>query len=352
MKSPVSAGLLPTLLLLGGALLVGCARETEAPPAPRAAVVHVQPVVYSAEAVPVRAAGILSRRAEVELSFKVGGIIETVAVRAGDAVKQGDVLARLRPDEIEAQVVQARSALEKARRDLERVKRLREGSVATMENAQDAETAVEVAAAGLRIAEFNRDHASIVAPADGRILRRTAEPGELASPGHVILAFGSDEDGWIVRAGLSERDVTRVRVGDRAELADEDFPVAETAAGRVTHIADAADPATRTTEVEIGLEAALPSGRSGYVIAVVLHPADVPERPVVPASAIIEGTDRHGSVFILDAGSAKVRRVGVEVGEIDRGRVFLRTPLPRDARVVTAGAEYLLDGMAVEVAAD
>ena len=41
-----------------------------------------------------------------------------------------------------------------------------------------------------------------LAPTDGRILRRTAEPNELAAPGKTILAFGSDTEGWLVRAGL------------------------------------------------------------------------------------------------------------------------------------------------------
>ncbi|PTY08612.1 hypothetical protein DB347_03280 [Opitutaceae bacterium EW11] len=351
MKRPTFFRAFAALALIAAAW-GGCAKPAQEQSAPKPSVVRVSPVEYTSEAVPIRVAGILSRRAEAELSFKVGGVIQEIAVRAGDPVKKGDILARLRPDEIEAQVVQARSALEKARRDLDRVRRLQENNVATLENAQDAATAVEVAAAGLRVAEFNRDHAVIVAPADGHVLRRTAEPDELAAPGRAILTFGSEDEGWLVRAGLSERDASRIRVGDRALVEDEELGSGAKAEASVRHIAEAADPSTRTTEVELALEAPLPSARSGYVMAVVIHPGEVPARPVVPASALIEGTDRKASVFVVDQGAAKARRIAVEIGEIDRERVFLRGDLPRGASVVTAGAEYLVDGSPVEVVRD
>ena len=328
-------------------LLCACSKQAETTAPPKPVVVAVAPVAYSDEAVPVRVAGIVGRVSEAELSFKVGGIVEEVRVRAGDKVRKGEVLARLRQDEIEAQVVQARSALEKATRDLERIQRLREGNVATVENAQDAATAVAVAAAALRVAEFNRDHAQIVAPTDGRILRRTAEPNELAAPGKTILAFGSDTEGWLVRAGLSERDLGRVRLGDRAIVLDEELGSPEVT-GTVRHIAEATDPATRTTEVEIALDKAIPGARSGYVVAVKLQPRAEAARPVVNPAALIEGSDRRAFLFLLEKGSSTVRRAAVEIASFEGDRVYLRTDLPRDAEIVTAGAEYLRDGMAVE----
>ena len=329
-------------------LMTACSKKEAAAPAVAApTTVRAEKVVYSSQAIPVYATGVLSRRTEANLSFKVGGIVEEIAVRAGDAVKQGQILARLRLAEIDAHAAQARSLLEKAQRDLARVESLRADRVATLENLQDARTAVESAEAGVQIAAFNRLHAAIVAPSDGRILRRLAEPDEMVEAGHAVLIFASDGDGWIVRAGIAERDVARLHIGDRAQVNE---LTASPLPARVTQISEAAEPATRTTEVELLLEVPPTGGRSGYVVRTVITPQPVTERPVVAASALIEGTAGKAYLFFVEANSTKAKRIQVDVAGIDGDRVFLDTPLPRDASVVNSGAEYLQDGAAVNVA--
>lgn len=333
----------------GAVILAGCAR----PEAPAAAVVRptlvrAVPVVSSTAAVPIRAPGVLARKAEAELSFKLGGVVETVRVRAGDSVAAGQELARLRLDEADAQVVQAESLLEKARRDLGRVERLADERVATLENVQDARTAATLAAAQAKVAQFNRRHAVITAPSAGRILRRLAEPTEWVAPGRSIVVFASDAEGWLVRAGLAERDVARVEVGDRAEIMLDPADGA-TLAGRVVQVAQAADPATRTSVVEILLDSPPPRARSGSVVATTVHPRAVAARPVVPASALVEGEGRSASLFLVDAAAGIARRVKVEVEAIEGPNAFLRTPLAANQPVVSAGAEYLRDGAAIEL---
>jgi RND family efflux transporter MFP subunit len=339
------------LLLLTGVLVgAGCSRKS-APSAPAAkpVVVQLAPVAYSDAAVPVRASGVLSRKTEADLSFKISGVVEAVLVRAGDVVEKGQVLARLRLDEIEAQVTQARSAHEKAQRDLERVEKLHTSGAVASEALQDARTALEQAAATARIADFNRRFAVITAPSVGRILRRAAEPDELAGAGKPILGFASDADGWIVRAGLAERDVARVQLGDRVEVTgacteDKVWP------GRVTQISEAVEPLTRTTQVEVALTAPPCSARSGSVAAVTLFPQPVAARPVVPATALIEGAAGTASVFVVDEGASASRRVTVDVEALSDTRVFLRTALPRTARIVASGGEFLRDGAAIAAA--
>jgi len=340
--------ILAVISVLG--LLSACSKQQEATSSVvRPAVVRADNVAYSAEAIPVYATGVLSRKTEASLSFKVGGIVAEIPVRVGDRVKQGEVLARLRLDEIEARVAQARNGLEKVQRDFARVEKLRADHVATLENLQDAKSAVDEASAGLRIAEFNRDHAVIIAPANGRILRRLAEPDEMVEAGRAVLGFASDDDGWIVRVGIAERDVVRLHPGDKAEV-KQDGVDAPSLQAHVAQISEATEPATRTTEIELALEAAPEGGRSGFVVRAVIVPQPVEERPVVTASALIEGVGSKAYLFLVNANATTAQRVQVEVAGIDGERVFLKTLLPRDASIVTSGAEYLQDGSVVEVA--
>jgi multidrug efflux system membrane fusion protein len=322
-------------------LLAGCPHVDEKTPAAAAPVVpavtvRLAGVTLSDAAVPVHATGILSRRDEAGLSFKVEGVVDAVLARAGDRVKAGQELARLRLDEIEARVAAAQAGLDKARRDEERVERLQAKAVSTLENLQDARTTVELAAAQVRIAEFNRRYAVITAPSDGHILRRSVEPDEYIAPGRPVLGFASDGAGWLARVGLAAPDVERLRPGDRAE--------AGPSTGRITQISASADPVTRTVEVEIALDTPPPGARSGSVASVVLHPAPVPTRPVVPASCLIEATGSKAHLFLVDPGTTTAHRLAVEVEALVGPLAYLRTSLPPGARLVVQGGEYLRNG--------
>lgn len=338
------------LPLLGALLLVGCSRQNQAvsgEPAPLT--VEVTNVTLTTDAVPVDVTGVLSRRLESTLSFKTGGVIATVSVRPGDHVTRGQTLATLRLDEIDAQVTQARTALEKARRDHARVEALHADRVATLENLQDSKSALDIAEATLRAAEFNRTHSVIVAPADGRILRRLAEPEELAGPGRQILSFAAEEGGWIAKAGVTERDVLRLHLGDRAELK---APDGLSLAATIAQIAEGSDPATRTVEVELNLVGNVPAGlRSGFIVDTRIQPQPVPVRAALPLSAVVEGRGHAAYIFVVAADGRSVHRQEVEIEAIHDNLAYLRSPLPAGTRIVTAGAEFLSDGRAITLPA-
>lgn len=338
-------------LLCASACLTACRRSAEtattaAAAAPAAAIqVRVAPVELSGESPAIRVPAVLARQTQAELSFPISGIIESVAVRAGDRVKKGQELARLQLDQSEAQLIQARAAVEKARRDLGRVEKLQAEHVATLENLQDARTLVEQTGAALHIAEFNRRHSIIVAPADGLVLRRSAEPNEQIGAARPVLSFAGEADGWIAKAGLTTRDAGHVALGAVATLRDS---AGGTAAGKIVRIAEAVDPATLTVFVEAGLDAPPAGARSGATVSLLITPQPVTPRPVVPVAALRDGQGGSASVLVVGADS-HAKRLSVEVEQIDGERAYLRTALPAGARVVVAGGQYVADGSVVQV---
>src|SRR6266545_3415151 len=208
-----------------------------------AALVRVAPVTEATITPPV-----------IALGFKIGGVIARVLVDPGTSVTAGDTLAALDLSEIDAAVARAQSAAENSDRDLARAKRLYSDSVVTLAQLQDAETGATAAQSDLETARFNRRYALIVAPASGVILRRDKEPGELVAPGAPVLVLGSSARGAVLRAGLADRDVVRVRLGDSAIVRFDALPDRQIAA-RVSEIAAAADPMTGTYRVEVRLPA-------------------------------------------------------------------------------------------------
>ncbi len=330
----------------------GCSRGgDEAPAAERAVPVRVAPVVVERVAVPVIATGTLGPKEDVALSFKIGGVVARVLVDEGATVKAGQLLASLDMGEIEPGVTRARAAAEKAERDLARAERLYADSVVTREQMEDAGTARDAAMAELDAVLFNRRHATIVAPADGVILRRLAEPGELVESGATILTLGSRARGQVVRAWLADRDVVRIRRGDHATVRFDALP-GRTFEGRVTEIAAAADPMTGTYRVEVALgslEDAVASRVSGLVGAVEITPSSEQAVTLVPSESVLEADGTQGVVYSLAPDGRSAQRRPVTLAFLAGDQIAVASGLEGVTRVITEGAAYLDNGQAVEV---
>jgi multidrug resistance efflux pump len=131
----------------------------------------------------IAAYGLMATKNESRLSFKVGGVIRKIYVKEGQSVQRGQTLASLDLTEIDAQVSQAKSNVEKLKRDVERIERLYNDSAATLEMVQNSKTAYDVANENKSIAEFNREYATIKAASSGKILKKFLNEGELTGPG-------------------------------------------------------------------------------------------------------------------------------------------------------------------------
>ena len=279
-------------------------------------------------------------------------MVARVSVDEGARVHKGDVLAELDLREIDAAVSKATLGAEKARRDLARVERLYHDSVATLVQRQDAETARDAAEADLRTAGVNREYAVIKAPSDGVILRRAANAGAQLSAASTVLTFGSATRGNVLRAGLADRDVVRVRDGDVAIVTFDAYPGRDFN-GRVRQVGASADSRTGTYTVEVSLDeaGALPSGLVGRV-TIAARPtagAMIAGGAVsVPAEALVEGSGDHGVVYIVDATHQIALRREVTLVGLDGSRVLVRG-LAGATHVITSGAAWLRDSARVEI---
>jgi multidrug efflux system membrane fusion protein len=299
----------------------------------------------------VRAVGVLAPRDELRLSFKVGGVIETMGVEAGDRVRAGQTLAVLKRAEVDAAVAQATEGVEKARRDLERARQLRADEVATQEQVEDLTTAYNVARASLQAAQFNARFARIDAPADGVVLQRLARANELVQGGQPVLVLGATEAGWILRVGLADRDAVRVNAGDVASIVFDAFP-GRRFEGRVSRIGSSADPYTGTFEIEIDVApggARFARGLVAKVEIALQGAASGAAQILVPVTALVEADGSHATVYVLDAAQGVARRREVTVGAIVGERVIVVEGLEPGEQVVTDGANWLTDGRAVRV---
>jgi RND family efflux transporter MFP subunit len=327
--------------------LAGCGNGADTESADAAAPVRVAVVTEAPATESLRAIGVVAPADEVRLAFTTGGVIRTIAVEQGAAVRKGQLLATLADDQVAAAVSQARALAEQASRDLERGKALLADEVATREQVEGLATANQVAQAQLRTAQFSARHARIEAPADGVVLRKLAEPDEQVAAGQPVLVVGNTSGGWIVRAALSDRDIVRVRAGDAAEVTLDAYPERRFAA-KVIEVAAAADPQTGTYEMKVSVDPADARFIQGLVAKVVIADPDAESVAVVPVTSLLEADGSLATVFVVAKGGI-ARKVSVRTGRLLGERVEIVTGLAPGDRVVTEGAAWLDDNEPVRV---
>jgi len=350
------------LLALTVALLVGLAscsktsasdaeKMATTPDATEVIPVRVLTTTLTTTSQRIVATGQFTTDDEAMLSFKIGGVVQQVLVKEGDAIRKGQLLATLDPTEIDAQVKQAEQGMTKAKRDAARAAALYKDSVATLEQLQNAETQAEVATQQWRSATFNRQYAEIRAVADGYVLRKLVNQGQVVSVGAaVLMTNGAQASTWRLRIGLSDRDWGLVQLGDSAKVTVDALPDKELTA-IVNRKAEQADPATGALNVELTLQR-IPAGlklASGLYGKATIRPSKQQQAVALPYQAIMDGDASTGFVFTVANGVAK--KVPVTLAGLGEKTVLV-SGLEQGAQVVVQGSAYLQDGTKVKVVAN
>lgn len=332
--------------------LCACAARTEPEAtATKATPVHVIQPVPGPAAPPVMTTGILTSADELKLSFKTGGVVQRVLVREGGAVKAGQVLAELMPTEINAAFTQAQQLNDKAQRDLERGMRLYDDQVISLEQFQNLQTQAKVAAAQLDAARFNQNWVRVTAPGAGVILRKLVDDHEAVAPGQPVLVLGASQRGYIIKAGLSDRELVQLKVGDRVTVTLDALSNTNLA-GHVSVLGGAAQVENGLFPVEVALVNLTSEQKDKLVAGMVAHVAMQPAAAkdtllYIPTGAVVAGIDQQASIYVLQGEQAKKR--DVQVAFFTRDRVALRNGLAANEQVITDGALYLSDGEHVSV---
>ena len=334
------------MLLVLGACQRNYVIKEESPIPEGVKLVKIEKLEVITDPIPISASGVLASTSELTLSFKIGGVIDRINVKEGQSVRKGQLLASLNLAEINSEVIKATNNVDKLERDLQRVTNLFEDTVATLEQVQNVQTALDVAKADLRIANFNQRYARIEAPASGKILRKHADEGELTSPGVPILQLGATNgaDAYIIRIGVADKDVVRVQEGDPGTIRFDAYPGRDFPAS-VSKVAEAADPRSGAFEIELTLQPTEAILKNGFIGKVSIAPQKVEPYHKIPLTAMIEGERDEVSIFLTTSNSESATKVKVRPRYIgDDYFVIGAAEVQNMMYVVTEGAAYLTDG--------
>lgn len=329
----------------------GCtssAQQEETTRATEVVPVKIMPLAQSAVRPTLKLSGQLTTDDETLLAFKTGGIVQSVLVKEGDAVRKGQLLAALDLTEIQAQVAQARLSLEKAQRDFTRVSRLYADSVATLEQFQNAQTGLAVAEQQHKAASFNLEHSQIRAAADGFVLRKLVSEGQVVGPGVPVLQTnGAKKGNWLLRAGASDRQWAALTVGDTATAEVDAFPGTPVRA-TLTRKSEGADAATGLFTVEFSLKPTADKWAAGLFAKLVVTPARAQKAWAIPYDALLDGDAQTGYVFITND-NKQALRTPVEIQEIQKNAILVSRGLESARNLIITGNAYLKDSAAINV---
>jgi cobalt-zinc-cadmium efflux system membrane fusion protein len=293
-------------------------------------------------------------------------LVRAVRVSLGQKVRAGETLIELESvalGEAQSQYLEARGALELARRAAERADSLRKEQIASEKEwllARQEHEAAEIRARaareklvrlGLSNAEVEalperggaagRGALALRAPAPGIVLEMHAVPGELVRPDQAIITVGDLSDLWLW-ADLYEDQLGRVVTGAkgalRAGITVKAYP-GEVFPGTVDFVGPTMDEKTRTVKVRIGVKNPDGKLRSGMFAAVQLYLPGEEEALAVPRGAVLSDEGRS-FVFVHHHGEFFIRRP-IETGRSSVDWVEVKKGLAGGETLATAGAFLL-----------
>lgn len=304
----------------------------------------------------------------VDVGSTLTARVREVLVNEGAPVEVGDVLVRLESEElkaalaqaeanerqaqarlsglrstgrlaVQASVTQAESVLVAARAELQRTQDLVSRGFLSQSRLDEARRAVDVAQAQVSAARAQRDanadsgtdvaqaqaqlalasaarrsaqvrlkETDISAPAKGKVLSRSVEPGQIVQPGRALLTLALSGPLQLV-AQVDERYLEQLAPGQPAQVLADAYP-AQAFQARVLSIAPVVDSQRGAIEVKFSLPAAAPDFlREDMTVSIEVETARREQALVVPVSALRSETNAEPTVWVERDGRVEERRV-------------------------------------------
>jgi len=296
------------------------------------------------------------------LLMAVPGRIKRVLAALGDSVVEGQTLVLIESQDAglaftahsqaQAQLRQARSALNKAERDLARERDLYQHNAVAMKEVQTAEqelveaqealeqsrataeeTGHRIEMMGLKPGQHTHEVA-IRAPISGKVLEIAVAPGEYRTDTSSSLMTIADLGSVWVSSEVPENAIRLIQPGERVEIELVAYP-GEVLRGTVRRIADTLDPETRTLKVQAEMD-----NRGGRLrpemFGKVRHTHGYRPLPVVPASAVVQ--DDGNTIVVVEKRRGEYQQVRVTAGEPRGGVVPILSGVSAGEVVVVDGA--------------
>jgi len=316
----------------------------------------------------IQVVGNLIGLATVAATPKVSGRLDSVEVRLGDRVNEGQAIAKIEDRELQEQLKQAEAShavaeatirqraadLKLAEVNRERNRNLLERQLISRQTYDDTEARYQAAEAQVDLAQaqllaatsrldelkINLSNTTITSPVNGFVASRALDPGAWVTPNSVFLTLVDITKVRLI-ANVIEKDLRRIQLGQQAGVEVDAYP-GEKFTGRISHMAPILDPATRTAQIEIEIANASFRLKPGMYAKVSFSVDKREQTLVVPTRAVVDIAGKQG-VFLATEGNTATFRA-IEAGVTTADLLEVTAGLTEGEKIITTGAGALREG--------
>ncbi len=178
----------------------------------------------------------------------------------------------------------------------------------------------------------------VPAPVTGEIVERLVGPGQLLQSGATQCFTISNTNTVWVLVNVYQIDLPFVHPGDAVEVNTDSYP--ELFHGKISYIASALDPNTRTLQARIVTQNAGKKLKKDMYVTALVKAGTIPDAITVPDAAILRDTENQTFVYVQVNSNQFARRV-VIIGQTDQGRTQVTAGLKEGEHVVAEGSLFL-----------
>lgn len=281
---------------------------------------------------------------EVDVRAEVEGVVQAIHFDKGDRVRKGDVLCEIKLNDRGAKAQQAAALVAQTLKELQVAQDLYKQGFRSKTQLAQSEAAAAQARAALATMEIALNNTRIRAPFDGIIDDRYVSAGDYMRPGDKCEMLIAPEP-FLAVGTVSEQEVGQIGLGDAATV---NLVSGEVVAGKVSFVADRADPLTRAFRIEVELpnkDAKLRDGVSADLHISVKH---IKAQHISPGILVLDDSGRVGVRVVVDK---IVRFMPVSVVSDGPDGMWVGG-LPDRISVITVGQQFVSDGQRVDSVAD
>lgn len=286
----------------------------------------------------------LEAEREATVVSKVRGILKEVYVEEGDAVKAGQIIAKIEEDQYRIEADRAKASMDRLFNDFQRNKELFNKSLIAAESFQNSQYEYESQKSAYELASLNLDYTSIKSPISGVISERFVKAGNMITTDQQIYRV-TDFDPLQAILYIPEHEMPKIKKGQKAQLQVDALP-GQLFEGHVERISPVVDPLSGTFKATVFITETKDVLRPGMFGRVKIVYDTRQNAQMIPKSAIISEDLAHSVYVIVDSLAFKKQ---IKTGYTNGLNIEVIDGLLDGETVVTVGQGSLQDSSKVNI---
>ncbi|MGS2764133.1 efflux RND transporter periplasmic adaptor subunit [Sinomicrobium sp. M5D2P9] len=327
-------------------VISGCSSDKNKEKKPEAQSVEVKSVRNDTVFTSVSLSGNVEGKETLRLGFMVAGKVNYVAIREGESIKKGALLASLDDSDYRIGLEAAEGKLLEVEDKYNRLKIMYDRNSLSEADFVQVQAGLQQARAQQKLRNKNVNDTRLYAPISGVLLKKGVSEGEVIDKGMPLFGL-ADIDQIKVNAAVPENNISLIRRDQEARVT---IPALDTVyTGKVTEVGLAAEATTRTYNARIILENPDHKILPGMIAEIHIDTRRKENILTIPGNAVLRDPDNNTYVYVLDTDKNRVFKRSISVGKLFKQEIEVTSGLREGDQIVTGGQQKLYDGTPVTI---